>query len=544
MEELILKYALQNAIKFGGKANTGAVVGKVFAENPGSKGAELAKKVAEIVKKVNSMGLEEQKRKLGEIAPGLLEEKKENKEKDIFEFLEVKGKVVTAFPPEPSKYPHIGHAKSLLLNYELAKKHSGKFILRFEDTNPRLVKKELYKAHVEAYKWLGVKPDKIDYSSKHMQDFYKNAEKLVGEGKAYMCTCESEQIRKMRSKGISCLCRNKSTGQNMEEWKGMSKKKEGETSLRLKIDMQHENTTMRDPTMMRIIKETHPLHDRKYSVWPTYDFQTAIMDGIEGVTYRMRSKEFEMRNELQRWIQKNLGFKETEIYEYARFNMEGVPSSGRIIREMVEKKELIGWDDPSLTTIVALKRRGFLPEAIKEFVLSTGITKTEATHSWEEIEVCNRKLLDKKANRYFFVENPKEIEIKNAPKVEAKIELHPDDKERGYRKFKTGTRFYVQDEIEKGRVYRLMHLFNFKDGKFLSKEYDQSLNATIIHWLPANKELNKVEVLMPNKEIRKGLAEKDAVKIKLGEVVQFERFAFCKLDKKEKNKLTFWYTHR
>lgn len=544
MDEIILKYALQNAIKFNGKANVGAVVGKIFAEKPESKGPDLAKKVAETVKKVNSMSLDEQKKQLEKIAPELLEEKKEKKEKDLFEFLEIKGKIVTSFPPEPSKYPHIGHAKSLLLNYELAKRYKGKFILRFEDTNPKLVKKELYKSFLDMCKWLDAKPNTVDYSSKHMKEFYKYAEKLIKEGDAYMCTCDSETIRKLRFKGISCECRRKSADDNMKEWKEMDKKKEGETTLRLKIDMQHENTTMRDPSIMRIIKEAHPLHGKKYSVWPMYDFQTAIMDGIEGVTNRFRSKEFEMRNELQRWIQRKLGFKETEIYEIGRFNLEGVPSSGRIIREMVEKKELMGWDDPSLTTIAALKRRGFLPEAIKEFVLSTGITKTESTHTWEEIEVFNRKLLDIKANRYFFIENPKEIEIKDAPKMETKIGLHPDDKKRGYRLFKTGSKFYIQDKIEPGKIYRLMHLFNFKDEKFISKEYNQGLNAIIIHWLPANKDLVRVEIFMPNKEIKKGLAEKDIKKLKMKSIVQFERFAFCKLDKKEKNKMTFWYTHK
>jgi len=544
MEELILKYALQNALKFNGKANAGAVTGKIFVEKPESKGAELAKKVGEIVKKVNSMSLEEQRARLEKIAPELLEEKKEKKERDIFEFLEIKDKVITAFPPEPSKYPHIGHAKALFLNYELAKKHKGKFILRFEDTNPKLVKKELYKSFTDAYKWLGAKPDKIDYSSKHMKEFYKNVEKLIKQGKAYMCNCDSEKIRKLRFKGIECECRNKSIEQNMKEWKEMPKKKEGETSLRIKIDMGHENTTMRDPTIMRIMKEEHPLHGKKYAIWPLYDFQTAIMDGIEGITYRFRSKELEMRNELQRWIQKNLGFKETEIYEIGRFNMEGVPSSGRIIREMVQKKELMGWDDPSLTTIAALKRRGFLPEAIKEFVLSTGITKTESTHTWEELEVFNRRVLDIRANRYFFIESPKEIEIKNAPKTEVRIDLHPDDKKRGYREFKTENKFYIQDKIEPGKVYRFMHLFNFKNNEFLSKEHNPELNATIIHWLPVSRDLVKVEIMMPNKEIKKGLAEKTVKKIKVDEVIQFERFAFCRLDKKEKGKMVFWYTHK
>lgn len=544
MENLILKYALQNAVKFNGKANVGAVVGKVFAEKPESKGPELAKLVSEVVKKVNSMTLDAQIKKLEEIAPELLEDKKEKKEKDLFEFLDVKGKVVTAFPPEPSKYPHIGHAKSAFLNYELSKKYKGKFILRFEDTNPKLVKKNLYKAHLDAYKWLGIKPGMIDYSSKHMADFYKYAEKLIRDGKAYMCSCDSETIKKLRFKGVDCLCRNKSIDLSLKEWKGMPKMKEGQSTLRLKIDMQHENTTMRDPTIMRIIKDSHPIHGKKYSVWPTYDFQNPILDGIEGVTYRLRTKEFEMRNELQRWIQKALGFNETFIYEYARFNLEGVPSSGRVIRELVEKKDLIGWDDPSLTTIAALKRRGFLPEAIKEFVISTGITKTESTHTWEDFEIFNRRLLDPKANRYFFIENPKALEIKNAPDLDVSVPLHPDDKKRGSRNFKTASKFYIQDDIQKGKVYRFMHLFNFKDNSFISEDHDPSLHAAIIHWLPFSKDLIPVEILMPDKEVKKGLAEVSVKNVKVNGVVQFERFAFCRLDKKEKRKLVFWFAHR
>ena len=138
--------------------------------------------------------------------------------------------------------------------------------------------------------------------------------------------------------------------------------------------MQHENTTMRDPVLLRVINHKHPRQGNKYRVWPTYDFENAVMDGVEGVTHRLRTKEFELRNELHRHLQTILGFKKTKIYEFARFNLEGVESSGRIIRELIKEKKLIGWDDPSLTTIVALKRRGFVPEAIKNFILSTGIT--------------------------------------------------------------------------------------------------------------------------------------------------------------------------
>ncbi len=277
------------------------------------------------------------------------------------------------------------------------------------------------------------------------------------------------------------------------------------------------------------------------------------MDGIEGVSHRLRSKEFELRNELQRLIQTLAGFRETKIYEFARFNLEGVESSGRVIREKVRKKQLIGWDDPSLTTLVALKRRGFLPEAIKEFVLSTGLTKTEAVLTWDDLISHNRRLLDAKCNRYFFVENPKEIRIENAPEQTAELKLHPEFKDRGTRKFKTKDKFYVTEkdfkEFKDGKLYRLMDSLNFKKIKnksvFDSLEYAKYKKSgdKIIHWLPVQKDLVKIDVLMPNKEIKKGLAEPIIRNLKVNDIVQFVRFGFCRLDKKEKNKSLFWYTH-
>ena len=545
MEDLIYKYALQNAVKFKGKANVGAVVGKVISEMPSAKGKELAEKVMEIVKKVNSMSLRQQADELNNVAPELLE-KKEQKERDIFAFLDIKPrtKVITAFPPGPEKYPHIGHAKALLINYELAEKFNGKFVLRFEDTNPRLVKKEFYKIMLEDFTWLGVKWDKLDYASDYMEKFYTFCEKLLKEGKAYACTCPKEEIRGRRFKGEECACRGNGPVKNLEMFKEMPQMEEGSCVIRLKIDMGHKNTTMRDPAIFRIIKYRHARLGSKYNVWPSYDFQNSIMDGMEGITHRLRSKEFEMRNELQRYIQRILGFKETFIYEFARFELEGVETSGRLIREKIENDELVGWDDPSLVTLAALKRRGFHPLAIKEFVLSTGVNKTESTLTWDDLIVHNRRVLDKEAKRCFMVTNNRKIKIKYAPKMNVKIPLHPDVPKMGFRVFKTGERFYVDDDLKPRQVYRLMHLFNFRDGEFLSKEYDPKLNAKIIHWLPADDDLVRVEVLMPDKSVVKGLAEKGVKKLKVNEVCQYERKFFARLDNKEKTKLKFWFTHQ
>ncbi len=560
MEELkgiILKYALQNAIKYKGKANIGAVIGKVLAENPDlkEKAKDIGKGALRIINDVNKLSLEKQEKSLQEIAPEFMQTKERAEEKNIFEFLGIREgqKVVTAFPPEPSKYPHIGHAKTIIMNYELAKRYNGIMYLRFEDTNPELAEQEFYKIHIENYEWLGVKPDRIDYASDHMEEFYKFAEKLLMENNAYVCSCKQEEIKDNRKNGAECQCRFNQAEINLTRWQEMFKEKAGKHTLRLKGHMQSPNTTLRDPVVFRIIDESHPRQKKKYRVWPTYDFENAIMDGIEGVTHRLRSKEFELRNELQRLVQTLAGFPETKIYEFARFNLEGVESSGRIIREKVQKKEFIGWDDPALTTLVALRRRGFLPEAIKDFVLSTGMTKTEAVLKWDDLIVHNRRLLDSKCNRYFFIENPKEIKIESAPEQTAELKLHPDFSERGVRKLKAKDKFYVAErdfkEFKEGKLIRLMDCLNFKKAKnkffFDSLEYKKYKDKgdKIIHWLPVQKDLVKAEVLMPNKEIKKGLAEPLVKNLKVGDTVQFARFGFCRLDSKKGDKLIFWFTH-
>ena len=348
-------------------------------------------------------------------------------------------------------------------------------------------------------------------------------------------------------------CRDKSPHQNHKEWKKFHRLKPGAAVLRLKIDLEHTNSTMRDPTLFRIVREPHARHGKKYFVWPNYDFQNAVMDGYYGVTHRLRSKEFEMRSELQKYIQKLLRLTSTYTYEFARFNLKGVPSSGRVIREMINKKELRGWDDPSLATIVALRRRGFTPEAIKNFVLSTGITKSEATLTWDDLIVHNRRILDEKADRYFFVSDPVKIMISGAPEMEVELHLHPHHR-RGGRKFRVKENFYISKDdfkvLKRGKLYRFMDCLNFvkKDKAFVfdSTEYRKfrEKGARIMHYLPIQKDLVKVEVLMPDKRVVKGLGEPLMKKLKAGDIIQAERFGFMKLDKKEKNKLSFWYTHQ
>jgi glutamyl-tRNA synthetase len=557
---LLRKHALANALKYNGKASVGTVIAAAIAADP-----ELKKTIKivsletqDMVSQVNEIPLEKIHKELEEQYPEMLE-KKEKEERNIFAFLNIPlgQKIKTAYPPGPEKYPHIGHAKAALLNYLLAKHYGGTFVLRFEDTNPNLVKAEFYDILIDNLTWLGVKWDDLMYASDHMELYYEYAVKTIKEGKAYMCFCNEEAIKKSRAEAIACKHRSYSVEENLQFWNEFPKANEGEGILRLKIDLAHQNTTMRDPTIFRIIKTPHARHGTKCSVWPNYDWQNAIMDGYFGVTHRIRSKEFEMRNALQRYIQGMLGLHVTNIYEMARFEIEGVDTSGRVIRQKIADKTFFGWDDPRLATIVALRRRGFTPEAITHFVVNTGITKSESTLTWNDLIVQNRRILDKKAKRYFMMHEYAQITIHNAPHQSVELKLHPDSEEFGTRTIETEKEFLIKKDdlnhLQDGELYRFMDCLNFRkiNGQFefdsLDYEAYRSQGKRIMHWLPAYGNID-VEIMMDDATIISGVAERNIAKLSVNDIVQFERFGFCRLDAVEisgdKRVYKFWFTHR
>ncbi len=561
LKKNILKYALQNAVQFNGKANPGAVMGKIFADNPElrEKAKEIGNEVLKVIKEISKLSVEQQKEKLKDLAPELLKKKEKQKKKELPELKNaVKGKVITRIPPEPSKYNHIGHALSFLLNYLYAKKYNGKCILRFEDTNPLTSTQEYVDAmNQDVLDYLDIKPSKTIFASDDLPNFYEMAEQLIKQGKAYVCFCDRDAMKSHRFKGTECNCRNTDNKNNLEEWNNMLNKKykDGHCSLRLKIDMQHKNYTMRDPVIMRICTHPHYRQKTKYTVWPMYDFENAIEDSTLGITHILRSSEFgTMRIELQDYIKDLFNLPKQTIIQYGRFNIRGAITKGREIRELIEKKKVIGWDDPRLVTLRALKRRGIVREAFYELALEVGLSRSETNLDWSLISTINRRILDSKTERYFFIEKPKLITIDNAPEQNIKLKLHPEFQKKGYRNFKTKDKFYITEkdykEFKDNKLYRLMDCLNFvkKKNKFLfdSLEHEKykEKGEAIIHWLPYSKDLVDVEILMPDAKVIKGLAEDSVKKLKVDSVIQFERMAFCRLDKKEKDKFIFWFTHK
>ena len=550
IEEIARKHALINAVKFDGKADFKAVIGKVMAEVKAN-AREVIPVVKGTVEEVNKLTLQEQQEEMERL--GIVIEEKEKKEKGLPPLPHAeKGKVVTRFPPEPNGYLHIGHAKAAIVDYEYARMYDGTFILRFDDTNPANEAKEFYEEQKEDLKWLGVEWDREYRTSDNLPVHYELAEKMVRDGYAYVCTCSSEETSKNRRAGRECKCRKSMT---MEKWKEFFSMEEGSAVLRLKGDMKSENSAMRDPTLFRIIDEPHPVHGKKYRVWPTYDFYGAVEDSLSGVTHPFRTKEYELRDEVYFYILDCLGLRKPHLMEFARLSIEGMPVSKRKIKPLIENGLVDGWDDPRLPTLRGLKRRGILPDAIKKFVLSQGISRVESIVTFDQVEAANRKILDSIARRYFFVAESVKLVVESAPEKEVELKHHPSE-EMGSRRMKTSGIFFISGEdaadLKEGEVFRLKDLYNVKvvsKGNFIEGKFsgnDMIENAKKIQWV--TDEHVEMEVLIPGNlfigekfnenslKIVRGYAEPSIKNVQHGEIVQFERFGFVRIEKDEKIK--------
>jgi glutamyl-tRNA synthetase len=525
MRELILKYVLKNAITHKGKAHEKYIVPKLIGEKPELRAEmkELMPKIKKIVSEINSMDVDKQTKMLKKMAPELLEKHEEKKELPPLQG--DTSKVVVRIPPGPEKYLHIGHAFSFMINYLYAKKYDGMVLLRFEDTNPEKCEIEFYKAIKDDLKWLGIKWDTEKNETDSMDLYYDRAGKLIKDGNAYVCTCEVEEVRKNRRTRKECGCRDKD-GQ-IELWKKMfSGFKQGEAQLRLRGDMKSNDASFRDPMLFRINDTAHCLTGKKYRVWPGYDFANAVEDSESGITHVIRSNEF--ATGLQKHIRKLLGYKTQPDYlEYTRYNIIGAITKGRVIREMIKTGQATGWDDPKLVTVMALKRRGIVPQTFIDLIHDIGLTKSKTNITWDKITSANRGNIDPVSKRYFFVPDPVKIKVKNAPERTVKLSLHP-DKKAGFRTIKTSGTFYVPKQEAK-KEFRLKDLYNVKmanhkEGVYRGEEFT---DVPKIQWV--TDENVKVEIMTPDGLVE-GLGERDVSKIKSGETVQFERFGFCRKD--------------
>jgi len=366
-------------------------------------------------------------------------------------------KVVTRFPPEPNGYLHIGHAKSILLNYGLAKQYGGTFNFRFDDTNPTKEKTEFVNSITEDIKWLGADfGDKVYFASDYFDQMYEGAIKLIKKGKAYVCDLTAEEIREYRgdfnTPGKNSPYRDRSVEENLALFEAMKNGEfpDGSKVLRAKIDMASGNINMRDPVIYRIARMTHHNTGDKWCIYPMYDFAHPIEDAIEGITHSICTLEFEDHRPLYEWVVNELEYENPpRQIEFAKLYLKDVVTGKRYIKKLVEDGVVDGWDDPRLVSLSALRRRGFTPESIKMFMELSGVAKAHSTSDYAMLEYCLREDLKLKANRMMAVLDPIKLVIDNYPEGQVEyfdIDNNQDVPEAGTRKVAFSRELYIERE--------------------------------------------------------------------------------------------------
>jgi len=541
---VIRKYALQNAVKYGSVPLKNAVMSKVMGLHPElrSKTKEIAPLIEEILADVAAMSPEQRRAELQRVAPELIEELHEKKERERrLPELDVTDGVVMRIAPNPNGPPTLGVARGIVINHEYAKIYDGKFILRFDDTDPKIKRPmlEAYAWYEEDCEWLGAKPDKIVIASDRVDKYYDYAEHLIKMDKAYVCFCAQKTFKQLKDSKKACPHRKQSAEDNIESWKKMltGGYDEGGAVLRIKTDIKHKDPALRDWVAFRVIKVAHPRVGDKYQVWPMLDFESAIEDHLLGITHIIRGKELMDSEKRQRFIYDYMGWRYPKTLHWGRIKIhEFGKLSTSEIKNAIQKGSYEGWDDPRLPTICALRRRGIQPDAIRNFMMDLGVSDTDIAVSMDTLYAENRKLIDPMANRYFFVHDPVRMKIKNAPPTVAKAPLHP-NVDRGVREISVqGEVFVCRDDAErvkKGDILRLKDLYNIKitslkplKAEYMGNDLSMIKRGAIIHWAPVDG--TRVEVLAPDREY-KGIGE-ERIKSELGNVVQFERFGFVRVD--------------
>jgi len=575
LRDLIRKAALLNAVSHDGKAQAGAMVGKILGEKAElrSRVKELSVAINAVVNEVNSLSLAEQKAIVEANWPETQKkEKAEEKKLHPLPNADKYSTIVTRFSPNPDCVLHLGSARAILLSHEYARIYNGKFILRFEDTDPKIKRPSLkfYDNIRQDLKWLGCKVDEEYIQSDRLPIYYEYTEKLIEGGNAYVCECPPEEFRKKTIAKQPCPCRVLSAAENLERWHRMltGDYTEGQAVVRVRTDLENPNPAVRDWPALRIIdtkKYPHPRVGSKYIVWPLYNLAAGLDDHLMGMTHIIRGKEHYTNMVRQKYMYDYLGWTYPEAIHYGRLKITGAFLSKSKIIQGVKEGLYTGYDDPRLGTFAALRKRGITPEAIKKMIIDVGIKSNDVTLSWENLFAYNRKILDTTSDRYFFVPQPVELKVLQVPKsFKAKLPLHPEEPQRGFREYTVNPEgedkavsFWISkkdtEALEPEKMVRLMELFNVKvekkldnsvTAKFASESYEdvRKIKVQLIQWIPKGTEFQS-QIVMPDASVTQGFAEADCKKLKPDVIIQFERFGFVRIDEVSE-KIIAYYAHK
>lgn len=517
LKRAVLKHALANAVKHGGKASPGPVMNKILGEFPDlrQRARDVAQLVREVVDRVNSMAPEEQERVLRELEPEAGERGVEMQHA-LPPLPGAERGVVTRFAPNPDFVLHLGNARPALLSYLYSKEmYRGKMILRLEDTDPRTKTPmpEAYWAIKEDLRWLGIRWDEEYIQSLRMEIYYRTAKELIIRGGAYVDLCSREEFARARAERRSCPHRLQGADESLELFEKMILGffGEGEAVVRVRTDLDHPDPSVVDWVAFRIIdtgKTPHPLVGDRYTAWPTYNFAAGVDDHLLGVTHILRGREHVQNTTKQQYIYKHMGWDYPHVINLGRLRLEGFILSKSGIRDLLSRKpeRFKGFSDPRFGTLAGLRERGILAETVVEIIRSLGVKPSDASISWDNVASLNRKKLDPRARRIMFVPSPTKIYIEGIPESAARAEApyHPDNRGLGSRTLELGRDvggFYAYassedlEAVGAGGRLRLMELANIeilgRDGekyraRFLSQGVDDARRAgmPIIQWCP------------------------------------------------------------
>lgn len=564
IRESLRRYALLNALRFGGKANSKAVAGKLFSEDTSLKGRapEVFRLAEAVTSEINSMSPESQRSMADSMGLSLVKEKVRQQERRLPPLPNVDRYkvVVVRFAPNPDSVIHLGNTRAALLSDEYAKMYNGRFILRFEDTSPSIKPPvpEAYEIIREDLKWLEVHWDEEYIQSDRLPIYYEHAVKLISVGGAYICTCPSESFRKYALQRQPCPCRDLPVEEHLRRWDEMlnGRIRMGGAVMRVKTDLDHPNPAIRDWPAMRIDTKRHPRVAKKYRVWPLYNFASAVDDHLMGITHILRGKEHEVNMHRQLYLYRHLGWTYPEAIHYGRLKIEGTVLSKSKIRLGIENGVYKDWSDPRLGTIAALRRRGFLPQTIRALIIEVGVKPSEALISWDNLEAMNRKILDPVVKRLTFLADPVQFELAGLEKeYVAKIPLHPDHPEWGSISYEVGPEkggIQLQSGDIKNSsqrpLIRLMNLFNIKidgpdRGHLVSEGVAdaRAVGAPIVQWLPSSLGV-PLEITMPDASMVDGIIDPEVQEEMLPVTFQLYRFGFVRIYR-EHGSLKGYYAH-
>ena len=540
------RYAVKNAREHSGKAEIGALIGKLKALHKDKGVPELMPYAIEAIKKVNSMTAQELEKEFQGFEGGYeLKPKAEREGLPPLEWAEKGEKVVTRYAPNPNGPLHLGNARAAYLSYAYADIYKGKFILRFEDTDPKVKKpiSDPEKVFREDLTWLGIKVKEIYYASDRLEKYYDYMRELIEQGRAYVCTCNSWAWRELTKEKRACPCREKPGSEHLASFEKMlsNKIREGQAVLRMKTDLNHPDPSVRDWWLARVVdKPDHPRVKGKH-VWPSYMFQSAIDDHEMGVTFILRGQEHSQNQTKQEYLYRYFDWKYPRAVHFGRLKIGSMVLSTSRIKEGIEAGDYNGWDDIRLGTVRALRRRGFKPGALLKIIIDSGLTTSDASISTQKLASYNRELIQEEAQRTTYITDPIKLQVA----MQEGMQIMKDGKEinlpRGLHEF------YVSEAEVKGvkePVMRLRDAYNIKleskeglalEGTFAGKD---AKGKPIVQWV---SEMMDLELLMPNGSREVGAIE--TRKLKKGQYLYLEKKGYCVIDSVDEGRPKAWFCH-